>query len=187
MEFTLIRSNRKTVALQITPEGLVVRAPYFVSHAELQRVVESRRAWVEKHLAKARQAAEAQGGLPPLTPAELQELTERAKAYFPARTEYWARRMGVTYTGVAVRRQKTRWGSCSAKGSLSFNCLLMLAPPETVDSVIVHELAHRKEMNHSPRFYAAVYAAFPEYDVHNGWLKKNGAALMARLPAASPR
>ncbi len=81
----------------------------------------------------------------------------------------------------AIRSQRTKWGSCSAKGNLSFNCLLMLAPPEFLDSIVVHELCHRKEMNHSKRFYAEVLRVFPEYRKWNKWLKENGWLLTASL------
>ena len=67
------------------------------------------------------------------------------------------------------------------QSNLNFNCLLMLAPPEVIDSVVVHELCHRKEMNHSPRFYAEVYRVFPEYDKWNKWLKENGGSLLSRM------
>ncbi len=87
----------------------------------------------------------------------------------------------MSYGRITLRCQKTRWGSCSAKKNLNFNILLMLTPAEVIDSVIVHELCHLVEMNHSPRFYKLVYAAYPEYDCFNRWLKDNGAAIMARV------
>ena len=95
---------------------------------------------------------------------------------------YYAPQIGVDYGRITIRCQRTRWGSCSAKGNLNFNCLLMLAPPEVLDSVVVHELCHRREMNHSPRFYALVLRVFPDYHRWDRWLKDNGPALMARIP-----
>ena len=89
--------------------------------------------------------------------------------------------MGVTYNRITIRHQKTRWGSCSSQGNLNFNCLLMLTPPEVIDSVVVHELCHRKEMNHSDRFYAEVLRVFPNYPKCRKWLKDNGSLLMMRL------
>ena len=82
---------------------------------------------------------------------------------------------------VTIRNQKSKWGSCSSKGNLNFNCLLMLTPPEVLDSVVVHELCHLKEMNHSPRFYAEVRRVFPDYDKWDRWLKEHGAAIMRRM------
>ncbi|MBQ1233170.1 MAG: M48 family metallopeptidase, partial [Clostridia bacterium] len=79
------------------------------------------------------------------------------------------------------RTQKTRWGSCSSKGNLNFNCLLLLAPPEVLDCIVVHELCHRKQMNHSSAFYAEVLRVMPDYHTRHAWLKKNGTALMGRV------
>ena len=181
MEYKVIRSDRKTLAIQITREGLVVRAPRRLSDSEIEKYVNAHRAWIEKHLGEA-QRSRAEGNAQRLTQEELEALAQKALAYIPGRVAYYAPKMGVTYGRITIRNQHTRWGSCSNKGNLNFNCLLMLAPPEVIDSVVVHELAHRKEMNHSARFYAEVKRVFPEYDRWHGWLKQNGAALLARLP-----
>ncbi len=121
-------------------------------------------------------------GVSPLTREELRTLAEKARAYIPERVKFYAPQVGVTYGRVTIRSQKTLWGSCSAKGNLNFNCLLMLAPPEVIDSVVVHELCHRKVMNHSARFYAKVLRVFPDYRKWHGWLKEHGEALMGRMP-----
>ena len=93
----------------------------------------------------------------------------------------WLKLVGVQYGRITIRNQKTRWGSCSSKGNLNFNCLLMLAPPEVLDYVIVHELCHRKEMNHSPRFWSEVAKVIPDYKKHEKWLKTEGTRLMRRM------
>ena len=81
-----------------------------------------------------------------------------------------------------MRRQRSKWGSCSSAGNLNFNCLLLLAPLEVLDYVVVHELCHRLEMNHSPRFWAEVRRVLPDYEAARGWLREEGGSLMARLP-----
>ena len=116
-----------------------------------------------------------------LTAEEIRALAAKALEVIPKRVAYYAPLMGETYNRITIRNQKTRWGSCSSKGNLNFNCLLMLCPPEVIDSVVVHELAHRREMNHSKRFYAHVLRVYPDYYKWNKWLKENGPALIRRM------
>ena len=178
MEYTLIRSRRKTVAIQITPQGRVlVRCPMKMAKRDIDRFVEDKHGWIEKHLA-------AITPVQPLTPQQLQDLALLAKADLPQRVAHFAPLVGVSYGRITLRAQRTRWGSCSGKGNLNFNCLLMLAPENVRDYVVVHELCHRLHMNHSPAFWAAVAAAMPDYAVHRAWLKTNAQALLARLPEA---
>ena len=113
---------------------------------------------------------------------ELDALYARAKEVIPARVRAYAGRLGVDYGRVTIRCQRSRWGSCSAKRNLSFNCLLMLAPDEVIDAIVAHEVCHLKEMNHSDRFYALVLALYPDYHRWNRWLKDNGRLLLARVP-----
>ena len=89
---------------------------------------------------------------------------------------------GVSFGRITIRAQKSRWGSCSAQGNLNFNCLLMLAPPEVLDSVVAHELCHLKQMNHSFKFWAEVEKIVPDYRSAKQWLKNCGPALIRRLP-----
>ena len=178
----VVRSDRKTVALQLLPDlTLRLKAPRRITEAELLDILEQKRPWIEKHLRAAEERQAAAGSVEKLSYAELQALAEEALRVIPERVRHFAPLVGVSYGRITIRNQRSRWGSCSSKGNLNFNCLLMLAPPEVVDSVVVHELCHRKEMNHSPRFYAEVYRVFPEYDRWNRWLKENGNALMARM------
>ena len=106
------------------------------------------------------------------------QLAERATAHIPARARYYAEQMGVSYAGITIRKQKTRWGSCSSKGRLNFNCLLMLTPPEIIDYVVVHELCHLKQMNHSKLFWDEVEKVLPDYKSRRKWLKDHGNEIM---------
>ncbi len=124
---------------------------------------------------------EAKDAPPRLTDAEIRELADRAMSVIPERVEYYARLINVSYGKITIRNQRSRWGSCSSKGNLNFNCLLMLAPQEVIDSVIVHELCHRKHMNHSKAFYSEVYRVFPDYDRWDKWLKEHGEEIMRRM------
>lgn len=98
----------------------------------------------------------------------------KAKYYFPGRVSFFARQMGVNYGNITIRSQKTRWGSRSSSGTLSFNWRLMLAPKEVLDYVVVHELAHIRQMNHSSAFWQEVAKIMPDYQIHRRWLKEHG-------------
>lgn len=181
----VVRSQRKTLGLQVKdPDTLVVRAPRRVSDAAIRRFVAEHEEWVAAALkrvaqsALAREDAVAREGL--LGEDDLAVLAMQAREAVPARVAYFAPRIGVTYGRITLRCQKTRWGSCTSKGNLNFNVLLMLAPPEVLDYVVVHELCHRLEMNHSPRFWALVAQHDPGFKEHRAWLRKNGTALLAR-------
>ncbi|MBQ7161835.1 MAG: M48 family metallopeptidase [Clostridia bacterium] len=165
--------------MQIRDGGLLVRAPYGTPLSEIERIISGNRSWVEKQLKKA--AEQRENALPPFTAEELKELSDRAAEYLPQRVRYYAPIVGVEPKKIAIRSQRTKWGSCSAKGTISFNCILMLAPPGTVDAVVVHELCHLKRMDHSPAFYAEVTRVLPDYKERDKWLKKNGSALFARM------
>jgi len=181
MDYSVIRSNRKTIAIQVTGDGVVVRAPYRATKAEIDGLLRKHDEWIRKKLAELETEQANRPEAEPLSMDEIRALADCALKVIPERVKYYAPLVGVTYGRITIRNQRTRWGSCSAKGNLNFNCLLMLAPPEVLDSVVVHELCHRKEMNHSKAFYNEVYRVFPEYDKWNRWLKENGNALMARM------
>lgn len=127
--------------------------------------------------------AAGKSALPPFTEAELKEMTKKAKEIIPERAAYYAPLVGVDYGRITIRHQRTRWGSCSAKGNLNFNCLLVLTPPEVLDSVVVHELCHRKYMNHSAAFHTLLDEVFPAYKSARKWLIAHEAELIGRLPA----
>lgn len=185
MKYTIIRSSRKTLALQIKDGELIVRAPKRAMQTEIDAMIEQHRSWIEKHLQKAEEQRQAAEALPPLTAEEIHALAEQARKVIAERVRYYAPLVGVTYGRITIRSQRTKWGSCTAQGNLNFNCLLMLTPPEVLDSVVVHELCHRKEMNHSDRFYAEVLRVFPDYKTWDKWLKDNGPVLMRRMLKAA--
>ncbi len=161
MEYRLIRSGRRTLALEIAANGeLIVRAPHLAPLSDIEEFVSSHAKWIEKHKEK-REARL----LPPLTEGEKRALRERAASYLPARTEYFARMMGITYSGVRITSAKTRLGSCNAQRGISYSYRVMQYPSEVIDYVVVHELAHCREMNHSSRFYAIVARYLPDYKV----------------------
>lgn len=98
-------------------------------------------------------------------------LSGRALERIRERLQYYAPRLGVSPGRVAIREQKTRWGSCSGKGNLNFNWKLIMAPPPVLDYVVIHELCHLREFNHSPRFWALVEGQMPDYRAWKKWLE----------------
>lgn len=182
MEYQLIKSKRKTMSIEIKLDGrIVVRAPLRASKASVVRFLEEHRDWIVNHYKKIREDMEQGGEINPLSPEDIRKLADEAMKVIPQRVAYYAPLIGVTYKRITIRNQKTRWGSCSSKGNLNFNCLLMLTPPEVLDSVVVHELCHLKHMNHSKDFYAEILKVFPDYRIHDKWLKENGNKLMRRM------
>ena len=176
--YQVIRSARKTIAIQISADGnVVVRAPRQMGAAAIEAFVQSKTGWIEQHLAKRR----AVPVMPKLTNAEIHSLAQQAKTIIPVRVAYYAKLIGVSYGDITIRNQRTRWGSCSSKGILNFRWLLMLTKPEVIDYVVVHELCHRKEMNHSSKFWAEVERILPNYRESRRWLKENGQSLIGRL------
>ena len=178
----MIRSRRKTVALQVLGlNDVVVRAPMRMSNREIEEFVQQNMDWIQKNLKKVAENQKEEEEIVPMTEAEVRELAEQATQLIPERVKYFAPLVGVTYGRITIRNQKSRWGSCSAKGNLNFNVGLLLAPPEVLDYVVVHELCHRKEMNHSPKFWAEVSKLIPDYKLHEKWLKDNGRAIIKKI------
>ena len=179
ISYTLILSSRKTIAIAIKPNGEVeVRCPRRCSKRDVDAFLCSKEGWIRKHL----EIIAARPKIPTLSPEQLRDLAKQAAAILPERVRYFANSMDVTVGRITIRSQRTRWGSCSAKGNLNFNCLLMLCPEEVRDYVVIHELCHRKHLNHSADFWAEVERHCPHYRIHRKWLKDNGASLIARLP-----
>ena len=176
----LVRSSRKTLAVQIRADGTVIaRAPLRMPKDRILCFLSEKASWIRmqqgrmQEREKMRQQARIH-----LDAAQEKELRERAKPVLAQRTAYFARQVGVTYGRITVRDQKTRWGSCSQTGNLNFNFRLILAPSEVLDYVVVHELCHRRQMNHSAQFWQEVAQVLPDYRKRKAWLTENGWRLM---------
>lgn len=169
MDYKVIYSGRKTIALCIKDEGLVVKAPYGTSDKKISEVIQKHRVWVEKHLAK---RDERNASKPALTDEKIAELKKMAKDILPKKTAYFSEIMGLKYGRITITSAKARFGSCSSKGNISFSYRLMLYPEAAIDYVVVHELAHLLEMNHSKKFYAVVERVLPDYKSRAKLLKQ---------------
>ncbi|MBQ8683897.1 MAG: M48 family metallopeptidase [Clostridia bacterium] len=170
--YKLIRSDRKTLSLEVTPTlEVVVRAPRRCTQAQIDRFVASHEDWIAKKLAVQEQRKNA-----PIrrqyTPEQEEKLRRMAQLYLPTRIAYYSEIMGVTPTGFRVTGAQKRFGSCSGKNSLCFSWRLMLYPAEAVDYVVVHELAHIRHHDHSKAFWALVEKTMPDYRTRQKMLKK---------------
>lgn len=151
-------------------------------NVEIAGLIREKADWIEKHkkIIEEKQREQAKH-TQRLTVQDIQELAARAKKESPDKVRHYADIIGVDYGRITIRNQKTRWGSCSGKGNLNFNCLLMLTPEDVQDYVVIHELCHRKEMNHSPKFWAEVAKIMPDYKRKRKWLKENSGEIMQRM------
>ncbi|MDR1068877.1 MAG: M48 family metallopeptidase [Clostridiales Family XIII bacterium] len=180
--YTLLRSKRRTLVIRVTENGLEVRAPLRMPLAEIERFVAAKAAWIAKHMREIEAVKSAR--------AEFQETVNkderarltaeyraRAQRDIPARTAALAQIMGVQPASVKVGSAKTRWGSCNAKGAVHFSWRLIFAQQDTIDYVIIHELAHLRQLNHSKAFWDIVARYVPDYKQHRARLKDLGRKL----------
>lgn len=181
-DIKIIKSKRKSFSLEIKPDFTIIcRAPIYAGESEINAFINKHTAWLERHVEKLKKSDIKKNKIIPLSDDEITALKKRTKQYIPARVEFFAKQMSVEYGNITIRAQKTRWGSCSSSGNLSFNCLLMLTDISITDYVIVHELCHLKEMNHSKKFWSLVESVMPDYKLRREQLKKCEGILISRL------
>ena len=198
IEYHLIRSNRRSIGIEVDREGKVtVRAPYSCEKKRIDRFLLEKENWIRQKVKLQKENAMKRQEKREMPEAEKKYYRNLArevlgartgyyarkmgvtygrisKKIFSERTAYFAKRMGVTYNRITIREQKTRWGSCSSVGNLNYNWKLVLMPPGVLDYVVVHELAHRREMNHSAAFWKVVATWMPDYKKYRKWLRDNG-------------
>ena len=165
--YRLIRSKRRTLSLEITPEGeVIVRAPNRLPQAEIQRFVKARAGWIAKHLARPRTKPQDTG------PFEEAALKAAARALLPTLVARYARLLQVTPRYVKITSAQKRFGSCNAKGGLCFSWRLMRYPLGAIEYVAAHEAAHLRQMNHGPGFYHLLEGIMPDYRARAALLKQ---------------
>ena len=186
MDYTLIRSKRRTVSIEINKDGSVlVRAPRLLPKLAIEKLLFEKQEWIEKKRAEMLKRNALKGKAceenVKLSGKDIERLKRKAAELIYPLVEEYSELIGVTYNRVTIRAQKTRWGSCSSKGNLNFNCLLALCPEPVIRYVVVHELSHRKYMNHSKQFWNEVAMSMPDYKEYRKWLKINGEELIRKL------
>lgn len=173
--YEIIYSSRRTLAIQILANGSVkVRAPKGCPKHTIHSFLTEKETWILKNIQKMNQHIP---DTAPLTEKVRKRYIKIARDIITQKTSYYANIMNVTYGRISIREQKTRWGSCSSKGNLNFNWRLIFAPEEVLNYIVVHELAHRIEMNHSAAFYSVVKSILPDYKKQQNWLRENGHSL----------
>lgn len=176
------RSKRKSAAIKITADmQIVVFVPLYVSDNEIERMVISKSKWIDEHMLKVQSTIDERSKLEKITFEQVKELADQAVEYIPKRVKYYAEKENFVYNKITIKNLVSRWGSCSTKGNLNFNCLLMLMPDYVIDYIVVHELCHLREMNHSEKFWAEVEKIMPDYQRAELWLKQNGGNLISRI------
>ena len=171
MEYEIIRSARRTVTISIKEGKVILRAPLRLTDKEAKKIVDSHQKWINDKLLE---FSKRQENEKKLTEQEIIYLKREAKKYFKAQIEHYSKIMGLKYSRVSITSAKTRFGSCSSKGNISFSYRLMLYPESAREYVVVHELAHLLEMNHSKNFYAIVERYLPDYKERKKLLKNGG-------------
>lgn len=174
IRISVIRSARKSLGLEVRDANTVLaRIPTRVSDRELKAFVENHRSWILEKTEVMAEREEKRKSTPAPQP-ELLSKTDRMKIQLKIgkRVRHYCEAMGVTVGYVTVKNQKTRWGSCSAKGNVNFNYQLAFLPEELLDYVVIHELAHRNHMDHSRAFWAEVEKYCPDYRERRAALKE---------------
>lgn len=176
------RSKRKSAAIKITADmQIVVFVPLYVSDNEIEKMVILKSKWIDEHMLKVQSRIDERSKLEKITFEQVKELADQAVEYIPKRVKYYAEKENFVYNKITIKNLVSRWGSCSTKGNLNFNCLLMLTPDYVIDYIVVHELCHLREMNHSEKFWAEVEKIMPDYQRAELWLKQNGGNLISRM------
>ena len=169
MDYTIIRSKRRTMCIQIKRDGaILVRVPMWTSESTINEFVAKHSNWIEKKQELVKNAHIPED----FDQSEIKALKERLLKIIEPLIEYYSIKMGVYPTRISINSARTRFGSCSSKKSLNFSYRLALYPYEAIEYVCVHELAHLKEMNHSKGFWAIVEEQLPDYKSRKALLRR---------------
>ena len=159
--YQIIRAKRKTLQIRVDAHGqVIIRAPMRMPRKTIEHFVQQNAAWIEKSIT-AQKERDKRRYIP--SEAEMQACKTAAAQELPALTEAWAQKMGVTYTGIKITSAAHRWGSCSGRNSICYSWRVMLLPAMLREYIVVHELCHIRQKNHSAAFYAEMGKWLPDY------------------------
>ena len=173
----LERKERKTLSIGIQEDGsLMIKAPLYMKKEAIERFLNQKRYWIYKQAKRMEDNRKNQ-----IVYSREQEcvLRQQARIKLTEHTDYYKKILGVEYKRIRIADQKTRWGSCSSTGTISYNWHLVLLPDAILDYVVVHELCHLQHMNHSKDFWDLVECILPDYRSRRNWLKENGERYLA--------
>ena len=169
LNYNVIYSERRTISLSFEADGtLLIRAPKGTKKKRIEQIISDHAAWIEKHRNRVIEKTAADAAL---TEEKIKALKKSAKEHLIPLTAYYAQMLGVSYGKISITSAKTRFGSCSSEGNISYSYRLMRFPPEAQEYVVVHELCHRLHMNHSAAFYKAIESVLPDYKKRRALLK----------------
>jgi predicted metal-dependent hydrolase len=167
----IVRCRRKSIALIGTEDArLIVRAPWHVPHFYIRALLTKRQGWIERKITEVKNRPQPAA----LSAGERAVLVGEAERTLRERCAWFAALTGWQPNGVRLSAAKSRWGSCGINGTLHFSWRLVRAPLPVIDYVVVHELAHLAERNHSRRFWLKVAAVLPDFQRQRRWLRQNG-------------
>ena len=168
MEYRVVYSKRKSISIHIEKCDIVVKAPLNTEIKVIEDLLLKHREWIVKHIELAKKKSALFEGI---TEDDIIRLKREARIYFKDKTEHFSRIMGLKYGRITITSAQKRFGSCSSQGNISYSYRLMLYPEAAREYVVVHELAHLKQMNHSKRFYDIIASVLPDYKNRKRLLK----------------
>ena len=172
MNYRIIYSSRRTLCAEVKIGGeVIIRAPRGIAKSKIENFIKDHEAWIAS--ATAKQMARANSKYHQVLSAnDIIKLKAAAIEYIPYRVKYFSEKMGLIPTAVKISNATKKFGSCSGKNSLNFSYRLMMYPPEAIDYVIVHELAHIKHHNHGKEFYKLIEEFLPDFREREALLKQ---------------
>ncbi len=168
MDYKVVYSTRRTLGIQIKNCKIIVRSPYGVTREQIEKSLLSHSSWIERKMAEQEKKI---NNTQELSEDQIKSLRKNARQILTEKVAHYSKIMGLEYGRITITGAKTRFGSCTSKGNISFSYRLMLYPEAAVDYVVVHELSHLVEMNHSKRFYKVVEKVLPDYKERRKLLK----------------